>query len=61
MMSRDLTGWDFAGCVVVALAVGFAWAMYAERRDAANDRRRNANRAAWLDVGLTDAEIETLL
>jgi len=61
MMSRDLTGWDFAGCFAVVLAVGFAWAMYAERRDAANDRRRNANMAAWVEVGLTDAEIEALL
>jgi len=60
MMTRDLTVWDFAGCFAVVLAVGFAWAVYAERRDAATDQRRNANMAAWLEVGLTDAEARTL-
>ena len=61
MMSTDLRWWEILAVGVVALVATTAWCVAAERRDAANDRRRNANRAAWLDVGLTDAEIETLL
>ncbi len=52
--------WQPFVCLAIVFTAAAAWDAWAYRMDTAKDRRRNADRAAWVEAGFTDDEADWL-